>query len=338
MRIRIAILVALFVIPITVFAQKDSVKMSIRERYVDSLKKSTYPYTFPAWGQKIVKKGIDLPLPAGIMVNYFVGSQLVNISNLQVGFNGGPLVPLDFIKFGQVKASFQSVSARVDLWVLPFVNLYGIAGETFASTNVNLTAPVNFSSTANFRGPTTGVGLSVGGAVRGIFGIVDYNNTWSFLDGIKGAVYTQSISPRIGHAIPFKNHPEENITLWVGASGIFINRTTEGSINLSDLNSNVSQQTLDDIKNETAAWYQTLSPAQKVVVKQIAGAISDKISGLDVKDASIQYSLEKRATSHWSMLTGGQFQLNRRWQFRAEAGFLGGRTSCLASFNYRFGF
>jgi len=325
-------------LPAFAIAQTDGeLKLSIKEKYIDSIKHSTYPYTFPAWGQKIAKKGIDIPLPAGVMVNYFAGSQQINISDLKVGFNGGDQVPLDFIKFGEVKASFQSVSTRVDLWVLPFVNLYGIFGESHATTSVNIAEPFSFSSTAKFNGPTAGLGISVGGAVRGIFGIGDYNNTWTSFENIQGAIYTQSVSFRLGHAISFKSHPEENVTLWVGTSGIFINRTTEGTISLADLNPTISQETLDEIKNETAAWFQTLTPAQKIITKQIAQAISDKIAGLDVKDATISYSLNKRATHHFSMLGGGQYQLNKRWQFRGEAGFLGGRTSGLASVNYRFG-
>ena len=336
--IRILLLSICLMLPAFAIAQTDGeLKLSIKEKYIDSIKHSTYPYTFPAWGQKIAKKGIDIPLPAGVMVNYFAGSQQINISDLKVGFNGCDQVPLDFIKFGEVKASFQSVSTRVDLWVLPFVNLYGIFGESHATTSVNIAEPFSFSSTAKFNGPTAGLGISVGGAVRGIFGIGDYNNTWTSFENIQGAIYTQSVSFRLGHAISFKSHPEENVTLWVGTSGIFINRTTEGTISLADLNPTISQETLDEIKNETAAWFQTLTPAQKIITKQIAQAISDKIAGLDVKDATISYSLNKRATHHFSMLGGGQYQLNKRWQFRGEAGFLGGRTSGLASVNYRFG-
>jgi hypothetical protein len=336
MTVKTFILIISMMIPILVFA-KGEPDSTIRQKYIDSIKHSNYPYTFPAWGKRVVKKGIDMPLPAGVMVNYFAGSQLINISDLQVGFNNSPLVPLDFVKFGQIKANFQSVSTRVDLWTLPFFNVYGIFGETFASTDVNIVEPFNFSTSAKFKGPTTGFGVSVGGAMYGIFGIMDYNNTWSFLDKIKGTVYTQSYSPRIGHAINFKSHPDRNVTLWVGASGIFIGRTTEGTIKISDINSTAAQAELDKIKNETADWYQTLTPAQKVVVKQIAQAFSDKTAGLDLKDASISYSLKKRATSNWSMLVGGQFQFNHRWQFRSEAGFLGGRKSILASINYRFG-
>ena len=74
------------------------------QAYVDSIKASNYIWTFPAWGKKISKRGIDIPYPVGIMTNVYVGSQDVNISDLAVGFNGNPLVPLDFIKFGKVTA------------------------------------------------------------------------------------------------------------------------------------------------------------------------------------------------------------------------------------------
>ncbi|NCD72367.1 hypothetical protein [Mucilaginibacter agri] len=336
MSIRAIILLVSFVVPVLAFAQGPDGR-TIRERYVDSIKQSTYPYVFPAWGKRVTKKGIDMPLPAGVMLNYITGSQLVNISDLQVGFNGGPLVPLDFVKFGEVKAHFQSVNTRFDLWALPFFNVYGIVGGTFASTNVNVTAPFNFSSKANFKGPMAGIGASLGGAMYGIFGVIDANSTWSFLDNIDGAINTRSYSGRFGHAINFKRRPDRNVTLWVGTTGNFIGRTTTGTIKFSDLNSSATKPDLQPIKDETAAWYQTLTPAQKIVTKQIAEKLLDKIDGLDLQNASISYSLIKRATSNWSMLFGGQFQLNHRWQFRTETGFLGGRKSLLTSVNYRFG-
>src|ERR1700749_5158214 len=106
MRISIIALTGCLMLSASVRAQ-DVTGKTLREHYVDSIKHSTYPYKFPIWGQKVANKGIDIPWPAGEMLNYFGGSQLVTISNLQVGFNNGALVPLDFIKFGQVKANLQ---------------------------------------------------------------------------------------------------------------------------------------------------------------------------------------------------------------------------------------
>lgn len=303
----IIIFLSLF-LPISVSAQD---KTQVYTKYIDSIKQSTYPYVFPAWGKRVVKKGVDLPLSAGIMVNYFAGSQQMKISDLKVGFNDQPMVPLNFIQFGEVKAIFQSISTRVDLWALPFVNIYGIFGESFEKTKITITEPVSFSSEASFKGPTAGFGLTAGGRLKGIFFTLDYNNTWTFLAQIKGAVFTQAYTSRIGHLIAFKAHPDQNITLWAGASGIYIDRMTEGSIKISDLKTNAATGQLE----------------------QIVSRITTK----DFKDATINYSLQKRATSHWSMLVGGQYQLNHHWQFRTEAGFLGGRSSILASANYRFG-
>ncbi|WP_448699268.1 hypothetical protein ACFGVR_20050 [Mucilaginibacter sp. AW1-3] len=323
-------------LPVVLLAQDADT--TIRAKYIDSIKNSTYPYIFPAWAKKIVKRGIDLPLPAGVMVNYFKGSQQMLISDLQVGFNNNPLVPLDFIKFGEVKANLQTLNSRVDVWVLPFVGVYGIFGITSAETHVSVVEPFSFSTTANFKGTTAGVGITVAGAYRGILAIGDYNNMWTSLDNIKGAVYSQQLSIRLGHPFHFKKRPDRVISVWAGTSAIFVSRTTEGTIPLSGLSSDASQDALQKIKDETAAWYQTLTPPQKVVVKQIAEALLAKLNGIDIKNSSVSYSLIKQATHDWNMIVGGQFQLNHRWQFRTETGFFGGRSSLLLSGNYRFGF
>jgi hypothetical protein len=63
------------------------------------------------------------------------------------------------------------------------------------------------------------------------------------------------------------------------------------------------------------------------------------VESIDAKDGSgvVSYALKKRPTKNWNMLIGGQYQFNKRWQIRSEAGFLGGRGQLLLSGNYRFG-
>jgi hypothetical protein len=39
----------------------------------------------------------------------------------------------------------------------------------------------------------------------------------------------------------------------------------------------------------------------------------------------------------WNLVVGSQFQLNKNWMVRAEAGFLGDRTQFIAGIQYRFG-
>ena len=46
--------------------------------------------------------------------------------------------------------------------------------------------------------------------------------------------------------------------------------------------------------------------------------------------------MNKGPVEEWIMVIGGQFQLNKNWMLRSEAGIIGDRKSFLASVNYRF--
>ena len=59
--------------------------------FIDSLKKSEYPYSLPILGAKATKAGYNLPYSAGVSINYFWQVSDLIIDNLQVGFNNGPM-------------------------------------------------------------------------------------------------------------------------------------------------------------------------------------------------------------------------------------------------------
>jgi hypothetical protein len=122
----------------------------------------------------------------------------VVISDLAVGIDDLAVVPVDFIKFGDINAHVQTINTRFDVWTIPFVDIYGIVGKTWASTNVNVDEPVPFSTTAKFSGSILGAGVTLGGAYHRIFAILDYNNTWASFDEIQGAIHSQMIAPRVG--------------------------------------------------------------------------------------------------------------------------------------------
>jgi hypothetical protein len=305
------------------------------KHYHDSVQRSGYPYRFPILGSKMVAKGFSVQYPVGAMVNLTNGTQQVNITDLKVGFNEMEPVALDFIKFGEVKATMQSATTRIDLWVLPFVDIYGILGLVQAKTNVHIDAPFQFSSEADFKGYTMGLGTTLAGGYHGIITISDINYTWTHMNKLDDAVKTLMLTPRVGYNFSFKGKPDQSFAVWVGATGFFVNQGTAGSIDLSDLNPAMDKDQAEKIIAETEQWYQSLSKPQQVVVKRIAQAVLNKINGLP-DDITINYSLKKTPTSHWSMVVGGQFQFNKRWQVRTEVGFLGGRSSVLLSGNYRW--
>ncbi|CAL1518682.1 hypothetical protein [Chitinophaga sp. MM2321] len=305
------------------------------KHYKDSLERAGYPYRFPIWGSKVVQKGFNLQYPVGAMLNFTTGKQEVNITDLKVGFNDKEPVPLDFIQFGKVEAHMQSVTTRLDLWVLPFLDIYGILGLVQAKTDVQINAPFQFSSEAKFKGYTMGMGTTLAGGYHGIITISDINYTWTHLDKLDDVVKTLMLTPRIGYNFSFKEHVNKSLALWLGATGFYVNQTTSGAIDLSDLKPQMSEEQIDEILAETAGWYQSLTKPQQVVVKGIAEAIKHKLDGLP-DDIIVNYSLKKNPVSHWSLVAGGQYQFNKRWQVRTEVGFLGGRTSLLLSGNYRW--
>lgn len=50
----------------------------------------------------------------------------------------------------------------------------------------------------------------------------------------------------------------------------------------------------------------------------------------------IRYGIDKGLKQEWNGLIGAQFQWNKNWIFRTEAGVIGDRKSLLVSLNYRF--
>lgn len=299
----------------------------------ENAKKLNNPYILPVGAKKLGEKGFLLPYPIGIMLNGYMAEQDVMISDLQVGLsdaNGKELIPMipldDVIEFSEVTASVKNFNLRTDLWVLPFLDVYGIFGKAWVETGVGIGSimgsPVNIQTQANFDGYVYGVGAMLTGGVRSIFFSLDFNKVWTHFDELKNDNTAMTLSPRVGYVFHFDNLPERNVSVWTGASRVFLSNTTVGSINLSDI-------APDFGKNYPGSdWYQKLPDrAQDLVDKVVENHEGDVIN----------YTLNKRPVHNWTMILGAQYQADRHWQFRVESNFLGGRRSGLISANYRFG-
>ncbi|MEQ1586462.1 MAG: hypothetical protein ABL895_11320, partial [Cyclobacteriaceae bacterium] len=114
-----------------VFTNKEVGKKN--QALSDSLKQSDYPYALPIWGDKATKAGYSLPYSAGVSVQYFGQESLLIIDNLMVGFNNGPMYNLDgIVRFDEAKARASAATVRPDIWLFPFLNVYGILGKAQA--------------------------------------------------------------------------------------------------------------------------------------------------------------------------------------------------------------
>src|SRR5690606_7340823 len=174
----------------------------------DSLKNTSYPYALPIWGSKATELGFELPYSAGISVNYLWQESEIDNNNLYVGFNNGPQYNLDeIVRFNNSTSSTSAVNLRPDIWLFPFLNVYGIFARSSSSTDVDfgLWVPDStdtwqevFSSgaRANFAGTTIGIGLTPTVGVGGGFIALDMNFAWTDIEELEKPAFSFVFGPR----------------------------------------------------------------------------------------------------------------------------------------------
>ena len=367
---RIILFIYLFFSLVSVQAQvfSDKVVGDKNQEIIDSLRTKKYPYVLPIWGQKVTNLGYDLPYSAGISINYIGQESDILINNLQVGFNGGQMFEMDdIVRFTETTSRSSSINIRPDVWLFPFLNVYGIFAKSSLSTQVALDvyAPTagndeplfDYNTQVDFEGTTFGIGFTPTMGVGGGWVALDMNVTWNDIAQLDDPAVAFVFGPRLGKQFKFRN-PERALSVWVGGFRLKINTGTKGNLNASDvipfpvevemkIEGGIDelaqrQEDLDD-------WYNSLTPPEQIINKPIYDAKTAVLGkanevmyrALDVvqnvQTSTIQYSIDKYPRNKWNFIVGSQFQLNKRWMIRGEVGFLGSRTQILGGLQYRFG-
>jgi hypothetical protein len=283
------------------------------EKKVDELRKdleaepiSQFP---PFMGKKIREMGYSLPLPFGVGVSFMVMRQTNEINNFQLIVDGEEL-PYD-VKFYNAISTDLNVSFRPDIWILPFLNVYGVAGYTSGSIKpsviipgiqadlpnigeVDIVKPIEINDKINYNGTTVGIGATLAGGFKSYFFTLDYNYTWTKLDVITQTVHAQTITPRIGVVLEgFKMNSTGSV--WIGAMYIDVAQQIEGSIDLRELDADIA----------------------------------------DILGDEIGYKMELGVAKPLNFLIGGAWAFSPRMTLVLEAG-IGDRSQFLASIDYRF--
>jgi len=308
-------------------AQNPDLMLTQAER--DSILK-TYHNVFPIWGRKAIERGFDLPKPLGVNVLGTYMDQGIDITDLGLSTGSNPIVPIDVIQFGKNTSTVSGVIGRADLWLFPFLNVYGFGGTVWANTTVELAEPVAFTSSVDQTGSTLGFGMTGAMGIKRNFLSVDVNWSWNKLEKLTEPVNGRILSLRYGRSI--KLGGKQRLAVWVGAMNQKFATVTNGSILLSDV---VPPETADQIRDQLenidqSEWYQELNPLQQALVDQVV----EKLLSGNAGDTTINYQLNKAPSTPWNMLIGSNIDLNKRWSIRAEAGMIG-RTSVLVSAVYR---
>ena len=271
------------ILVITLFLMTS--EMTYAQVYADLKKEKPedpdYPYLLPIWGQKAKDKGFELPYSAGIGVNYLWQNSDLIINNVSIGFNGGELYNVDeLIQFNSTSAESWGINIRPDVWVLPFLNVYGIFARSESKTNVDVSIYIpriesseelfSIQTSPEFSSQTTGIGLT---PTMGFFGgwlALDMNFTWTDVDKQEKPVFAFIFDPRIGKTFQFRK-PHRNISFWVGGFRVKVNRDTQGSLPLGDAlpiaeweaKKATGQEKVGEAQVELDQWWEGLTPVEQ---------------------------------------------------------------------------
>ena len=329
-RFPLAIAAALLcVTPLTLWAQSAPNLELNSDANQDSINAENWDHFFPIWGKKVIQRGIELPLPLGFNVQWLVNSQDMSLGNLKLGVNNRGLVDVsDFIDIGKSTIVTNSAQIRPDVWVLPFLNVYGLFGVGTNTIDVTVGLPVELKTVVDRNAVIAGFGGNVSFAIQRYFVVADGNLTWAKVDGIDEKTRANVFSARIGRSFLLPNRMR--FAGWMGAMRLGLASNTSGSIRLGDAIPGLE----DFFENyQSTEWYMNLGGAQQRAVDAIFSEIAANGPG----SSTIQYDLEKKLASQWSVVFGGQFQFNPNWMFRAEYAQSVKRGSLLLNLNYRFG-
>ncbi|MGL4380514.1 MAG: TonB-dependent receptor [Vibrio sp.] len=252
-------------------------------------------FSLPIWKEQAQALGYELPKPIGFSLSYMTMEQGINVDSIAIqGLAGLPLT----LNAEPGRQYTEVLTLRADVWLFPFLNLYGLVGKLdgYSTTDVTLNLGKLAVPIKDFRlvldGYTTGFGAVLVGGYQNWFALVDASLTQSRLTVIDGSIDALVISPRIGY--DFNQHGQP-LRIWAGAMYQDVEQALHGS--LADL------------------------------------GLPGQLTGLLPTDAG--FEVKQRLKTPWNPLIGMQYQINDSWYLLGEFGF-GDRQSLFFSLDRRF--
>lgn len=325
--------------PLSLFAQKEDTTI---------VQKEVYPYTFPIWGQKVLDRGISFPKPAGLGLNYVFNEMYLDISEFKMSIGGVPIPELNekTLGFKKTRAYTHGGNFRADLFILPFLNAYGLLSVSKGGTQVSLQPDFSeflpgedpgifpeFHSQVEFNAVTFGGGLTFHYAIKKFFISGDVNLTASNSALLEQNVGVVTSSYRFGRRIKFKNG--KKLAFYIGAMyRNFINHEgNTGKVILGEV--------LPGLEVKYQEWYDQLSGLQQKAMDIVEARIAERLKDTPydkITDLPIEYTIKKDLIKKWTFQFGGNYEFNERWMVRGEYGISDYSKFIMTGVNYRFGF
>lgn len=271
----------------------------------------------PIWGDEARAKGYELPEPFGVGYTYMRLHQDIIVD--KIGFstsNNSKNKAILSIEAGETSQISETHLARLDAWVFPFMNVYGLLGQTKGSSTSILEGgnlkkgliniPLDIKGEVfqlDFKGNTYGAGTTLAGGYKNAFAMVDVNYTYADLDILDGEIKALVVTPRIGYTFDLpqliEGQGKSKLQLWTGAMYQDVTQSFQGNVNDLDL-----------------------SPAMKNMMK--AMGLSD-----------MKFSVDQHLAHQWNALVGARLEVTPQFNLTTEVGF-NTRKTFMFSGEYRF--
>ena len=286
---------------------------------------------FPIWGDEARARGYSIPLPYGVNLSYMNIRQDIMVDSIT--FSGLKLgnhpIPSDMfaIDAGHTREKSKTENLRLDMWVFPFLNVYGLGGHTRGSSVSQVSVdsdPSQFRDLdraiagavhqlyqsgklqdidfkLDFKGTTWGAGFTLAGGYGNWFGLVDTNYTRTDFDILDGSISAVTVSPRVGYRFSFQGiDGPSHLSLWVGS---------------------MYQDVQQEFKGDLADLH--MPPELQPLIAAVN------------KDGEGKFDVKQKLTSPWNMLIGAQYEVTKNFNVLTEFGF-NDRNSFFVSGEYRF--
>ncbi|WP_394133002.1 virulence protein [Shewanella maritima] len=259
----------------TAFAAENS------ESNIDIEVPQRYERMFPIWAQDAIDLGHELPKPFGFNFTHMAMDQPLVIDSISLNGLGPVLDDLIQIEGNDAVQDSETVTFRADMWLLPFMNVYGVLGYTEGNSKAWVDLTIGDSQTIavpfdlEFEGLTYGGGVTLVGGIGNWFAMVDTNYTLTDLDILDGEISSLVISPRTGIRTQIFGNEAQ---MWVGA------------------------------------MYQR-------VQQTFGGYLGDIIPALGNLRPEARFEVEQHLEDQWNGLIGGQVALGNGFDLLVEGGF-----------------
>lgn len=331
-----------------------------------------YPYTLPIWGQAVTDRNIDLQLPLGVNVNYIYNEMDLKISEFGMYIGDDPNTPINSaiteilnintLNFTQTTASAAGVNVRLDAWILPFLNTYGMFSHNAGKTsvvlqptwrdtdgNILLQLPV-FSSEVIFESKTFGVGTTFVYGWNDYFISADINYSSTSSELLNQNVGIVVASARIGKRVIFPNNMKLAVYFGAMYRDFTSHKGNTGTIELDEALPGLEQFILGGIENKITlnkneitrlqneqpeGWQ--LEVAELRAKNLTLGTMYSTLDGNEVFKAPINYNIKKDLVSNWTTQIGFNFEMTKNWMVRGEYGYSADQKFMMLGLQYRFG-